>query len=88
MEQPSFTIRFSFRADTPADYRPHPVPAAFQKFESGTSLIITWRPVNDNDVIDGAGVDDGPSCKKVACGFSRLFYTRICHEIFVRETVK
>jgi len=33
------TIRF--RPDTPADIRPHPVSAAFQKFESGTSPRFT-----------------------------------------------
>jgi len=36
MQSKHHTIRFRFWPDTPADIRPHP----FQKFESGTSLIL------------------------------------------------
>jgi len=36
------TIRFRFRQDMPADIRPHPVPAGFQKIKSGRSLAESF----------------------------------------------
>jgi len=31
----------SFQPYMPADIRPHPIPTEFQKFEPGTSLVMT-----------------------------------------------
>lgn len=37
------TVRSQFWPDTVVDVWPQPVPARFQKFESGTSLLLIWE---------------------------------------------
>jgi len=46
------TIRFRFLSDTPVDIRQHPVPAGFQKLESGTSLLLTGQCELNSDDLD------------------------------------